>query len=62
MIYDKCRPVPRPARAGGDVKYTLEDLNAALSYLEAEGYIERFVDSDGNDCVRICEGAEDCEV
>jgi hypothetical protein len=44
------------------MKYTLEDLNAALSYLEAEGYIERFVDSDGSECVRICEGAEDCEV
>lgn len=43
-------------------EYTIQDLNAALSYLEAEGYIERFIDSDGNDCVRICEGAEDCEV
>ena len=23
---------------------------------------ERFIDSDGSECVRICEGAEDCEV
>lgn len=42
--------------------YTPEEVESALSYLEAEGYIERFFDSDGSECVRICEGAEDCEV
>ena len=40
----------------------MADLEAALKYLEAEGYIERFTDTKGNDCVRICEGAEDCEI
>ena len=42
--------------------YTMADLECALKYLEAEGYIERFKDENGNDCVRICEGAENCEV
>jgi hypothetical protein len=42
--------------------YTYGDFVAALEYLEAEGYIERFYDSNGSECVRICEGAEDCEV
>ena len=40
----------------------MQELESALSYLEAEGYIERFIDFNGNDCVRICEGAEDCEI
>lgn len=44
------------------MKYTYEDLMAALSYLELEGYIERFIDFNGNDCVRICDGAEECEI
>lgn len=42
--------------------YTMADLEAALSYLEAEGYIERFFDENGDECVRICEGAENCEI
>jgi hypothetical protein len=42
--------------------YTYGDFIAALQYLEAEGYIERFYDGNGSECVRICEGAEDCEV
>jgi len=45
-----------------EMKYTYEDFMAALSYLELEGYIERFIDKDGSEYVRICEGAEDCEV
>ena len=42
--------------------YTYSDFISALEYLEAEGYIERFYDSDGSECVRICEGAEEAEV
>jgi hypothetical protein len=42
--------------------YTYGDFLAALKYLEAEGYIERFIDKDGSERVRICEGAEECEV
>jgi hypothetical protein len=42
--------------------YTYGDFLAALEYLEAEGYIERFFDETGAECVRICEGAEECEV
>ena len=42
--------------------YTYGDFIAALEYLEAEGYIERFYDSNGSECVRICEGAEEAEV
>ena len=43
-------------------QWTYEDFLGALSYLEAEGYIERFLDKDGHECVRICEGAEHCEI
>jgi hypothetical protein len=42
--------------------YTYGDFIAALDYLVAEGYIERFFDVDGHECVRICEGAEECEI
>jgi hypothetical protein len=35
---------------------------ASLKWLKDEGYIEQFVDKDGNTCVRICEGAENCEI
>ena len=42
--------------------YSYADFHASLKYLEAEGYIERFYDSDGSECVRICEGAEEAEV
>lgn len=42
--------------------YTYADFLAALNWLVAEGYIERFYDSDGAECVRICEGAETAEV
>jgi hypothetical protein len=42
--------------------YSYADFLASLKYLEAEGYIERFYDADGEECVRICEGAEECEV
>ena len=38
------------------------DFMASLKFLEAEGYIEKFYDSNNELCVRICEGAEDCEV
>ena len=43
-------------------QYTYSDFLAALKYLESEGYIERFIDADGSECVRICEGAEECEI
>jgi hypothetical protein len=42
--------------------YTMADFESAIKYLCDEGYIERFTDADGNECVRICEGAEECEV
>ena len=38
------------------------EFMASLKWLEAEGYIEKFYDSNNDLCVRICEGAEDCEV
>lgn len=44
------------------MKYSYSDFIACLKYLEDEGYIERFFDGNGHECVRICEGAEDCEV
>jgi hypothetical protein len=43
-------------------QYTYEDFVSSLKWLCDEGYIEKFVDEDGNTCVRICEGAEDCEI
>jgi hypothetical protein len=43
-------------------QYTYEDFMHSLKWLEAEGYIEQFIDEDGNVCVRICEGAENCEL
>jgi len=43
-------------------QYTYEDFVYSLKWLCDEGYIEKFIDEDGNTCVRICEGAEDCEV
>jgi hypothetical protein len=43
-------------------QYTYEDFVSSLKWLEAEGYIEKFYDSNNELCVRICEGAEDCEV
>ena len=42
--------------------YSYADFLASLKYLEDEGYIERFYDETGAECVRICEGAEECEV
>ena len=42
--------------------YTYTDFLAALNWLEAEGYIEKFYDDSGHECVRICEGAEEAEV
>ena len=42
--------------------YTYTDFLAALNWLEAEGYIEKFYDESGHECVRICEGAEEAEV
>lgn len=44
------------------MKYTYADFISALEYLKAEGYIERFIDSEGSECVRICEGAETAEI
>ena len=38
--------------------YTYADFLSALSYLEQEGFIERFVNEKGEEMVRICEGAE----
>jgi len=43
-------------------QYTYDDFMHSLKWLEAEGYIEQFIDKDGNNCVRICEGAENCEL
>jgi hypothetical protein len=43
-------------------QYTYEDFVYSLKWLCDEGYIEKFIDEDGNTCIRICEGAEDCEV
>ena len=42
--------------------YTYKDFIASLKWLEDEGYIEQFYDADGNLCVRMCEGVEDCEI
>ena len=42
--------------------YTYADFLAALNWLVAEGYIERFYDASGAECVRICEGAETAEI
>ena len=42
--------------------YSYADFLASLKYLEDEGYIERFYDGNGSECVRICEGAEEAEV
>ena len=44
------------------MSYTYADFLAALNWLVAEGYIERFYDSDGSECVRICEGVETAEI
>jgi len=44
------------------MSYTYADFLAALNWLVAEGYIERFYDADGSECVRICEGAETAAV
>ena len=38
--------------------YTYEDFMAALSYLEQEGFVERFLNEKGEEMIRICEGAE----
>lgn len=43
-------------------QYTYDDFMASLKWLQDEGYIEQFIDEDGNACVRICEGAENCEI
>jgi hypothetical protein len=34
------------------------ELESSLRFLEAEGFIERWIDKDGVDWVRIAEGAE----
>jgi hypothetical protein len=44
-------------RSQENISYT--DFLASLKWLEAEGYIERFYDSNGAECVRICEGSEE---
>jgi hypothetical protein len=43
-------------RSQENISYT--DFVASLKWLEAEGYIERFYDEQGTECVRICEGSE----
>ena len=35
---------------------------ASLKYLEAEGYIELFYDKNGEETVRIAEGAENAKI
>ena len=35
------------------------EFMASLRWLEAEGYIEMFYDAQGNEMVRIAEGAEE---
>jgi len=42
--------------------YTYGDFIASLKYLEAEGYIERFFDENGQECVRIADGAENAKI
>ena len=44
------------------MSYTYADFMAAINWLVAEGYIERFYDASGVECVRICEGAETAEI
>lgn len=44
------------------MKYTYSDLIASLKYLEDEGYIERFYDENGQECVRIADGAENARI
>jgi hypothetical protein len=34
------------------------ELESSLRFLEAEGFIERWIDKDGVDWVRIADGAE----
>jgi hypothetical protein len=34
------------------------ELESSLRFLEAEGFIERWIDAQGNEWVRIAEGAE----
>jgi hypothetical protein len=41
---------------------TYSDFVSSLNWLEAEGYIERFYDTNGEECVRICKGAEDFNI
>ena len=33
-----------------------------LRWMEQEGLVELYYDDKGRECVRICEGAEECEV
>jgi len=43
--------------------YTVEDFWSAIRYLVAEGYCELTYDPvTGEEMIRICEGAESCEV
>lgn len=44
------------------MKYNYSDFIACLKYLEDEGYIERFYDENGQECVRIAEGAENAKI
>jgi hypothetical protein len=43
-------------------KYSYQEFINSLNYLEAEGYIEKFLNEKGDICYRICEGAENCDV
>ena len=40
-------------------QYTYEDFMSSLKWLEAEGYIEIFFNEQGEEMVRIAEGAEE---
>lgn len=42
--------------------YSYSEFLKALEYLVDEGYIEKFYDTNGEECYRICEGAENCEI
>ena len=41
---------------------TWSELMASLRWLEAEGFIEIFYDKNGNEVIRIAEGAEDAKL
>jgi len=47
-----------PPQQAVSEQYTWADLECSLKFLEAEGFIERWYDENGQECVRIAPGAE----